>query len=151
MSDILSFLQDFDVANFLPAPEKYLRSLVGWVRLLVLIGPLVMLGLGLWYYYGQQKNVRKGISFRAFWGMKSVSAWRFAQKVAGIGYILVGGGLTVLMFVVSLFFSGKHGFVMINIALICVIIELILITLTWITVHLLVYKAYDKEGKPRKQ
>ena len=103
MDDILSLLQDFDVANFLPEPDKYLNSLEGWIRLIVLAGPLVLLGLGLWYYFAPPKEANHSAGFRNYWGMGSVEAWRFAQKLAGMGYTVLGGALTVIMLVTFAF------------------------------------------------
>lgn len=151
MDDILSLLQDFDVANFLPEPEKYLNSLEGWIRLIVLAGPLVLLGLGLWYYFAPPKEANHSAGFRNYWGMGSVEAWRFAQKLAGMGYTVLGGALTVIMLVVSLFFNGKNALAMANAAVICVSIELVLTLALWIVINALVYRAYDKDGNRRKK
>ena len=151
MDDILSLLQDFDIANFLPEPDKFVNSLEGWVRLLVLIGPLVLLGLGIWYYFAPPKEANHSAGFRTYWGMGSVEAWRFAQKLAGMGYMVLGGVLSVLMLIVSLFFNGDKALAMINAALVCVIIELILVLLLWIIINMLVFRAYDKDGKRRKK
>ena len=100
MSDILSVLQDFDLANFLPEPDKFLNSLEGWIRFLVLLGPLVLLGLGIWYYYYPPKEANFKAGFRTYFGMGSVEAWLFAQKLAGKAYLILGGGLSVLMLIV---------------------------------------------------
>ena len=75
MDDILSLLQDFDVANFLPTPEKFIHSLVGWMRLIVLAGPLALLGLGVWYYFYAPKKPSRKAGFRTPWSMGSVKAW----------------------------------------------------------------------------
>lgn len=151
MDDILSLLQDFDVANFLPEPDKYLNSLEGWIRLIVLAGPLVLLGLGLWYYFAPPKEANHSAGFRNYWGMGSVEAWRFAQKLAGMGYTVLGGALTVIMLVVSLFFNGEKALAMANAAVVCVVIELILTLALWIVINALVYRAYDKDGNRRKK
>ncbi len=151
MDDILSLLQDFDVANFLPEPDKYLNSLEGWIRLIVLAGPLVLLGLGLWYYFAPPKEANHSAGFRNYWGMGSVEAWRFAQKLAGMGYTVLGGALTVIMLVVSLFFNGEKALAMANAAVVCVAIELILTLALWIAINALVYRAYDKDGNRRKK
>lgn len=151
MDDILSLLQDFNVANFLPEPEVYLNSLEGWIRLIVLAGPLVLLGLGLWYYFAPPKEANHSAGFRNYWGMGSVEAWRFAQKLAGMGYTVLGGALTVIMLVVSLFFNGESALAMANAAVICVTIELILTLALWIVISALVYRAYDKDGNRRKR
>ena len=75
MDDILSLLQDFNVANFLPAPEKFLKDLEGWIRLAVLIGPLVMLGLGLWYTHKPPKEANYSVGFRTYYGMGSIGIY----------------------------------------------------------------------------
>lgn len=151
MSDILSLLQDFDVANFLPEPDKFLNNLEGWVRLMVLAGPLVMLILGLWYYYAPPKEANHAAGFRTYYSMGSVKAWLFAQKLAGMAYMAMGGGLSVLMLIVSLFFNAEKGIAMITVALICVILEVILMVGMWVVLNILIMKAYDKDGNPRKR
>ena len=151
MDDILSLLQDFDIANFLPEPDKFLGSLEGWVRLLVLAGPLVLLGLGIWYYFAPPKEANHSAGFRTYWGMGSVEAWRFAQKLAGMGYMVLGGALTIIMLIVSLFFKAESALAMINTALVCVVIELILTLILWLGINALVYRAYDKDGRRRKK
>jgi uncharacterized membrane protein len=151
MDDILSLLQDFDVANFLPAPDKFLNSLEGWVRLLILAGPLVMLALGAWYYFAPPKEANHAAGFRTYYSMGSVKAWLFAQKLAGMAYMALGGVLTVLMLIVSLFFNGEKAMAMITAALICVILEVILVAAVWVVLNILIMKAYDKDGNPRKR
>ena len=151
MDDILSLLQDFDVANFLPAPDKFLNNLEGWVRLLILAGPLVMLVLGAWYYFAPPKEANHAAGFRTYYSMGSVKAWLFAQKLAGMTYMALGGALTVVMLIVSLFFNGEKAMAMITAALICVILEVILIGAAWAVLNILIMKAYDKDGNPRKR
>ena len=151
MSDLLSLLQDFDVANFLPAPDKFLSDLEGWTRLLVLAGPLVMLILGLWYYYAPPKEANHKAGFRTYYSMGSVRAWLFAQKLAGMAYMVMGGALSVLMLVVSLFFNADKSMAMINIALVCVLLEAILMIGLWVVLNILIMKAYDRDGNPRKR
>ena len=64
MDDILSLLQDFDVSKFLPTPDKFMNSLEGWVRLLVLAGPLVLLCMGLRQGFDRNKILQSMV--RAF-------------------------------------------------------------------------------------
>ena len=144
MGDLLSLLQDFDIANFLPEPDKFLRSLAGWARLMILVGPVVLLALGLWYLYGPPGEVRNTVGLRIFRVGDNPKAWRYAKKLAGAAYTALGGGLTVVMFVVSLFFSGKWGMGMITVALICVILELLLLVGVWIAINILVERNFGK-------
>ena len=150
MKDILSLLQDFDVANFLPEPDKFLKNLEGFMRLLILAGPLVLVVLGAWYYFAPPKEANHSVGFRTYWGMGSVEAWRFSQKLAGLGYGVLGAVLTVVMTLVSITFRGEKAFGMVMTALICVIIELVLVLLVWLVLNLLIYKNFDKDGNRRK-
>ena len=75
MSDLLSLLQDFDVANFLPAPDKYLLSLVGWVRLIMLAGPLVLFAMGLWHRFVAPKKPGSKLGFPLWVPIGSKKAW----------------------------------------------------------------------------
>jgi hypothetical protein len=151
MDDILSLLQDFDVANFLPEPDKFMSSLVGWVRLIILAGPLMLLILGLWYRFVEPKKPGSKIGFPLWVTIGSVQAWNFAQRLCNSAYLVIGGGLSALMLVISLFFNKNHGLAMVNIALVCVIVELIVIVIVCFTINALVQKAYDKDGKPKKR
>ena len=149
MDDILSLLQDFDVANFLPAPEDYVQSLEGWVRFFVLIGPLLLAGLGAWYFFAPPKEANHSVGFRTYWGMGSVRAWLFSQKLAGMSFMGLGGVLFVIMLIISLTFNGEKAMGMINTALWCVVIQLVLVVALYVVLNLLIYRAFDKDGKPR--
>ena len=150
MDDILSLLQDFDVANFLPEPGDYVQSLVGWVRFFVLLGPLLLAALGAWYYFAPPKEANHSVGFRTYWGMGSVRAWLFSQKLAGMSFMALGGVLFVIMLIISLTFNGEKAMAMINTAFVCVVIQLVLVIALYIVLNLLIFRAFDKDGKPRK-
>lgn len=151
MDDLLSVLQDFDVANFLPSPDRFVRDLEGWTRFLVLAAPLVLLLLGLWYYFKPPGEANHKAGFRTRYSMGSVEAWLFSQRLAGMAYMVVGGGLTVIMLIVSLFFNGEKAMGMLSAAVVCVVIEALVIIGMQAVLELLVRRAYDKNGKRRRK
>ncbi len=75
--------------------EDILALIPDVVRILVLAAPLIILALGLYYFlFGpKEANYRAGYRFR--WGMGSVQAWQFTQKLAGLVWSALGLGLTV--------------------------------------------------------
>ena len=150
MGGILSLFQDFDVANFLPEPNAYLIMLAWSVRLGILIVPLVLLGLGAWYYFFPPKEANHAVGFRSYWAMGSVQAWQYAQRLAGVSYLGLGGVLFVISAVVCVFVNGQRAMGMINVALVCGLIQLVLVLAIWITLNVLIYQAYDKDGNPKK-
>lgn len=150
MDDILSLLQDFDLAKFLPAPESFVRDVELFMRVAVMAGPLVLLGLGLWYYLAPPKEANYSVGFRTYWGMGSVEAWQFTQKLAGMYYSVLGTALTVIMSLICNGFRAMNPMTMANVAIICVVIECILILGIWAYIKVKVKKTFDKEGNRRK-
>jgi uncharacterized membrane protein len=151
MDDLLSVFQDFDVSNFLPSPERFMRDLEGWTRFFVLVAPFSLLLLGIWYFYKPPGEANHKAGFRTHYSMGSVEAWLFAQRLAGMSYMVVGGGLTVIMLIVSLFFNGEKAMGMISAAVVCVVIEALVIIGIQVVLEGLVRRAYDKNGKRRKK
>ena len=149
MDDLLSVFQDFDVSNFLPAPDKFIRDLEGWTRVFVLAAPVLVMLLGLWFYYKPPAEANHKAGFRTHYSMGSVEAWRYAQRLAGLSYMIVGGGLTIVMLIVSLFFNGEKAMAMLSAAVVCVAIEAVILIGMHIFLTVTVKNAYDKDGKRR--
>ncbi len=147
MDKLLSMLKEFDIANFLPPMAELAGSLRFWAAVIMLAGPLVMLGLGLWYYYKPPKEANHSAGFRTYYGMGSIAAWKFTQNLAGRIYILLGGGLSGLMLVISLFFIGAEPTTAMTWALICVILELALAFAAWLYIQKTVRQKFDADGK----
>lgn len=124
MSDIFSFLQDFDMAKLLAEPEKYLRSLEGWTRVGLLLCPLLLLGLGLLFRDYPPKNTESLLSIRTRWSVSSQKAWQMTHRLAAARFIIVGGIMAVAVLLISLFFRLMGTMAMMNVALLLVIAEL---------------------------
>ena len=148
MDKILSLFQQ-DIGELLPDMGSFLSGFAGFVRLALLAGPVILLVLGIWYTFLPPKEANHRAGFRTYITMGSIQVWRFAQKLAGIIYMVLGGILTVVMFIVSLFFSNENPVAMITTALICVIIQLILVVLVWLLINVLVFRVYDAKGNRR--
>ena len=149
MDKFASLFQDFDVANFLPAPGDFLSSLVGWMRLLMIVGPLFLLGMGAWFFFAPPKEANHSVGFRTYWSMGSVEAWRFSQKLSGFCYMVLGGVLLIVMGLICLTFKADAAQKAVTTALICVGIQLVLVFALWVTLYILICCKYDKNGKPR--
>lgn len=150
MSKILSLLKEFDISKILPQMDSFVRTLGGWLRLILLAGPLVLVGLGAWYYYAPPSEANYSVGFRTKWSMSSVAVWRYAQKLAGRCFMLVGGALAILMLVISLFFGLFGPVGMAVVTLICMIIEAVLIVLLHVWIDKQLRKKFDHNGNPRK-
>ncbi len=81
----------------LPDLEKLLGHLELVLRIAVLIGPLCLLGLGLWYLLAPAKEANHIVGFRCYWGMSSVEVWQFTQRLAGLCWTALGLVMTIVM------------------------------------------------------
>ena len=98
IDSIKSLLDGFDPATLLPDLSKVFDSLVPLCRLAVLIGPVVLLLLGLSYLFLTPKEANYYLGYRCYFGMGSEYAWRFTQRLAGFLFAGAGLVLTVVMF-----------------------------------------------------
>ena len=98
---IKEFLQDFSpetlLEDLLPELAPLLEQSALWARLLMLIGPFVILGMGLYYYLNAPKEANFRSGYRCYFGMGSVEAWQYTQRLAGGLWVLLGLGLAIWM------------------------------------------------------
>ena len=101
-SSIKEIMDGFAPAALLPELESIFGSAVAVCRWAVLIAPLVLLVLGLAYLFLSPKEANYYFGYRCYFGMGSVQAWRFTQRLAG----MVLGGLGLILTVIMLILSG---------------------------------------------
>ena len=73
---IKSLLGEFDPTAFLPDLWAIFGNLDTALRVVVLAGPLCLLGLGLLYLLAPPSEANHIFGYRLFWGMSSVEAWQ---------------------------------------------------------------------------
>ena len=81
--------------------------------------------------------------------MGSVEAWRYTQRIAGLCWIAVGGGMTLLCVIAGVFMLMFNGGQAATLAMWAVGIELLLVVASWVFVNVMVLRKYDKDGNPR--
>lgn len=151
MDDLMSVFQDLDVTGFLPEADRFVRALEGWTRFFLLAPALIVALLGVWYFFKPPAEANHKAGFRCIFSMGSVEAWQYSQRLAGLFYMIVGGALFVLMLIISLFFNGNNAMGMISTALVCAVIEALVILAMHIFLIFLISRAYDKDGNRRKK
>lgn len=140
MDQLLSFFKEFDIANFLPESEAFFSSLRADMALIVLIGPLLLLVLGAWYYFLPRPQAGDALGFRGLRKIEDTKTWLHAQKLAGLGYGILGLALFVIFGVLCLFFGAMSPDTVATCGFICVIIELILTLIVWIGIQIMIQK-----------
>ena len=150
MSKILDLLREFDIAAMLPEMGTFLGRITLFLRLILLAGPIIMLGLGLIYFFIPPKEANHALGYRSRRSMGSVEAWQYAQRMAGFIYMCLGGALTIAMIVMAIVIGNQEIMSRITTSLICVIIQVVLIVAAWITIEILLSRYYDINGNRKR-
>jgi uncharacterized membrane protein len=147
--DALIELLNVDIAALVPD----LSSLLGRVQLFsalsVLLGPVLLLLFGGWYLLAPPKEANHKIGFRTYFGMGSVAAWQYTQRLAGIIWAGLGAALLLIMAIVCLTFIGKDAGRIAGTAFTCLVWQAILTLLSRLVIAILAAKHFDKDGNRR--
>ena len=146
MEAITGFLEDFDFAKFLPEIGALLSSLRLWLSLLMLAGPVLVLILGIWYFFFPVSKPNQRLGFRIRRVMTSLEAWQYAQRLAGKIWMIGGAGLTVVSLVVLLICLGMSHIALATVALVSVGIQAILLAASYFFLLFHMYAKFDKNG-----
>jgi uncharacterized membrane protein len=153
LEKLIAMFEGFDVekiGEMLPSAESLMSGLTGWVKWLVMIGPLLMLGFGIYYWFFAPKEANHSMGFRFFYAMSRVEVWQHAQRLAGIAYTALGGILFVIIGLISLRFGRQAPPDMVWLAAKCLIWEVVLGIIATLAVDILIVVLYDAKGEPRK-
>lgn len=146
---LVELINNFDPASYLPD----IGSIIGWIELIVRIcvmaAPVIMLVFGLRYLLLPPKEANHEAGYRFYFGMGSVEAWRFTQKLAGIVWGALGLGLSIVMFLISGKFHGMDGMQMLDKAVVCILWEIGLMALACIVINMVLLIRYNRKGQVR--
>lgn len=149
MDFIKSLLEGFDPMSLVPDLTAIMGNLDVALRVVVLMGPLCLLGLGLLYLLAPPAEANHLFGYRHFWGMSSVEAWQFTQKTAGLVWTGLGLVLTVVMAFLCNNYRDMAWDAMMTSALVCVIVELALVVASIFAINSLVVLQFDRKGDRR--
>ena len=127
-----------------------LDTLTDWIQwlicLAVRVGPVCILVLGLIYMLIPPKEANRKFGFRTYFGMGSVSAWIFTQRVAGAIMTLVGAILAIIAFSSVKKLTGMDLMEMASRAFAIIKGQAICILIIYIFMFLLAAMMFDRNG-----
>ena len=148
---VKALMDNFDPASLLPD----LSSVFGWMELVcraaVLVGPVLLAVLGLAYLFFAPKEANYYFGYRTYYGMGSVQAWRFTQRLSGIVLGGLGLVLTGVMILISGGFAGMEVMDMVWKALKCLGIEAVLALAANIVITVITALRFDRKGDYRNK
>ena len=151
IESIKSLMDAFDPAALLPDLSDLFGSLATLCRFAVMIGPVVLLVLGLAYLLLSPREANYYFGYRCYFGMGSVQAWRFTQRVAGMLFGGVGLILTIVMFLISGGFAGMEITQMVWKAAGCLAWQVGITLALTLLINFLAFFFFDAKGGPRRK
>lgn len=151
IEDLKTLMDDFDPAALLPELDTIMGKIEFIMRLAVIIGPVLLLVMGLVYLIASPKEANYYLGYRCYFGMGSVNAWRFSQRIAGIVWTLLGLVLTVVMFLMGGSFRDMEVMDLVWKAVRCMLWEAGLTVVSCLFINTIVAINYDRSGELRRR
>lgn len=151
IEDLKTLMDDFDPAALLPELDTIMGKIEFIMRLAVIIGPVLLLVMGLVYLIASPKEANYYLGYRCYFGMGSVNAWRFSQRIAGIVWTLLGLVLTVVMFLMGGSFRDMEVMDLVWKAVRCMLWEAGLTAVSCLFINTIVAINYDRSGELRRR
>lgn len=150
MEKITAFFESIDFEKLVPQMDTLLGKVQTVTSVALIIGPIVMLVLGLIYFFLPPKEANHKAGFRTWFGMGSVEAWRFTQKLAGLVWGGLGLILTIIMGIICLGFGGKEIMEIVTTAFTALVWQAVLALIAYFAISLVCAIHYKSNGQKRR-
>ena len=151
MDKITAIFEKIDLTKLVPQMDTLLDKLQLICTVALLIGPAVMLFLGLWYFLVPPKEANHYAGFRTWFGMGSIRAWRATQKIAGMVWGSCGLVLSVVMWFISRSLVKLEPMDMAGRAFSCLLWQIGVALITYIGICIVVTVLFDGKGRRRSE
>ena len=151
IEDFKGLMDGFDPASMLPELDTVLGGLAPVCRVAVLAGPVLMLLFGLLYVFAAPKEANYHFGYRCYYGMGSVEAWRYTQKLAGIVFAALGLILSVAMLLISGSFPQMETMELLWRTVYVLAAQAILLGVSCLAINTVAALRFDRKGLERKK
>ena len=142
-------MEELDFSGYLPDLNGLLAGISQFLRIIVMLGPLAVLGLGLYYFLAAPKEANHSVGYRFRYGMAKARSWQFMQRTAGIVFSVVGLVLTIIMTVQCIRFADLAPMKMAAAAGTLILWQILSVIGAMIVINLTVIFVFDSEGNRR--
>ena len=150
IEDLKGLMDGMDPTALLPDLSTVMGKVELVARVAVTAGPIILLVLGLIYLLAPPKEANHHFGYRCWFGMGSVDAWRFTQRIAGTVWSVLGLVLVIVMLAVSGSFAEKEMMDMLWLAVKCVIWEAGLAAVSCLVINTVAALRFNSRGERRK-
>ena len=149
IENIKEIMDNFSLAALFPEIESILDLVAPVARLCLMVGPFVLLALGLYYILSAPKEANYRSGYRCYFGMGSEMAWQFTQKLAGCLYALAGMTLVVTMALLGRKLVGAELMELLLQTVVYLFIQALVIVGVKLLINLTVAVRYNRKGDRR--
>ena len=149
--DIKVLMDNFDPATLLPDLSSLAGVVATLTRLAVLVGPIVLMVMGILYFLVSPKEANYHFGYRCYYGMGSEEAWCFTQRLAGVVWAALGLVLTLVMLIVSGGYASKDISQVISSGLTSLLWEIGLTAASCLAINIAAMVRYDRKGLRRTE
>lgn len=149
MEKITEIMDKLDLTKVVPELDKLLDLALKAARFSVRVGPMCILILGIIYLFLHPNEANRKAGYRTFFGMGSVHAWRFTQRVSGFIMLIVGLVLNGAAKKAAEGFSVKDPNAMIEQAFALIKTQIIWAVIIFVFMILLTAVMFNVKGKCR--
>lgn len=157
MDQIMSLLEGFDLAALLPDLQAIFSDIRTWIGMAMMAGPVVLFVIGLVYLLLPPKEANHRMGFRTFFGMGSVSAWKFTQRIAGAVWGALGLILGIWMYLWTKDIADLEIVDYVTQALTALFYQVWAVGISWAVLHIVPTIFFNHKGirrwepKPRQE
>lgn len=144
-------MDDLDIGSLLPEFDSFLMGLDMFIRICVMAGPLVVLGLGLYYLLAAPKEANYSAGYRFRYGMANPKVWQFMQFLAGAVYSVTGLLLSIVMVILCIVLQRMDLMTMATEAIKLIAWEAGIILAATVGINATVVVLFDSEGNRREK
>ena len=151
IESIKAIMDGFDPASLLPNLSEVFESLAPVCRFAVMVGPIVLLLLGLAYLFLSPREANYYFGYRCYYGMGSPNAWKMSQRLAGIVWAALGLVLLCVMAFLSGQFSADAMDQSVSLAIRCILWEIGLVAVSCVGIDVTMAILFDRNGRRRRK
>ena len=149
IENIKQLMDNLDIASLLPDIMDIVNGIVFLAKIALYLPPLILLGLGLYYFLVSPREANYTAGYRCHWGMGSEEAWRYTQKLAGVLWTLAGLTMTVGVVLLGYRFAAMELADVLWKIILCLVFQALVVLVLRIVIHLAVIIRFDRKGKRR--
>ena len=134
----------------IPELGSLLSDMRLWMGVFMVIGPVLLLAFGAYYYFAPPKEANHKAGYRTYFGMGSIKAWHYTQRLAGLVWGIAGIAGAVAAIIGIILMATRDPADAVMPGLVILIIQAVAALVGFGFIEVSVAMHFDADGKIRK-